>query len=177
MANFWSIPFIWRPPSLSELTPMIFNTGLTHLGSEASICIIKIQTNIKFMLIYHIQGVSQSVSDVLSCKLNKMIKWVSNWCLIGDTPIQHQVYLFWHTQLFFDTSVSFWVMLIELVSQDTPILRVCNLYEFKECVKKTQFRLKTFKFWKIFYWLKKHGVSNCVSRMRHTWPTHNTLCI
>ena len=27
----------WRPPSLSELTPMLFNTGLTHLGSEASI--------------------------------------------------------------------------------------------------------------------------------------------
>ena len=26
----------WRPPSLSELTPMLFNTGLTHLGSEAS---------------------------------------------------------------------------------------------------------------------------------------------
>ena len=23
-----------RPPSLSELTPMVFNTGLTHLGSE-----------------------------------------------------------------------------------------------------------------------------------------------
>ena len=33
--------YIWRPPSLSELTPMIFNTGLTHLGSEASnyVCI------------------------------------------------------------------------------------------------------------------------------------------
>ena len=28
---------IWRPPSLSKLTPIIFNTGLTHLGSEASI--------------------------------------------------------------------------------------------------------------------------------------------
>ena len=28
---------IWMPPSLSELTPMVFNTGLTHLGSEASI--------------------------------------------------------------------------------------------------------------------------------------------
>ena len=28
---------IWSPPSLSELTPMIFNAGLTHLGSEASI--------------------------------------------------------------------------------------------------------------------------------------------
>ena len=25
----------WRPPSLSELIPMIFNTGLTHLGPEA----------------------------------------------------------------------------------------------------------------------------------------------
>ena len=28
---------IWRPPSLSELTPMIFNTGLTHSSSETSI--------------------------------------------------------------------------------------------------------------------------------------------
>ena len=27
---------IWRLPSLSELTPMIFNMGLTDLGSEAS---------------------------------------------------------------------------------------------------------------------------------------------
>ena len=26
----------WRFPSLSELTPMVFNMGLTHLGSEAS---------------------------------------------------------------------------------------------------------------------------------------------
>ena len=28
---------IWRPPSLSELTPMIFYRGLTHLRSETSI--------------------------------------------------------------------------------------------------------------------------------------------
>ena len=28
---------IWRPPSLSELTPKLFNTGLTHLGFEAFI--------------------------------------------------------------------------------------------------------------------------------------------
>ena len=28
---------IWRPPSQSELTPMLFNTGLNHLGLEASI--------------------------------------------------------------------------------------------------------------------------------------------
>ena len=28
---------IGRPPSLSELTPIVFNTGLTYLGSEASI--------------------------------------------------------------------------------------------------------------------------------------------
>ena len=31
----------WRPPSLSELTPMKFNTGLTHLGSETSNYIIQ----------------------------------------------------------------------------------------------------------------------------------------
>ena len=28
---------IWRPPSLSELTPMILDIGLTHLGSWVSI--------------------------------------------------------------------------------------------------------------------------------------------
>ena len=28
---------IWRSPSLSELTSMIYNTGLTHLSSKASI--------------------------------------------------------------------------------------------------------------------------------------------
>ena len=27
----------WRPPSLSELIPMVFDTGLTHLGSDTSI--------------------------------------------------------------------------------------------------------------------------------------------
>ena len=27
---------LWKPSSLSELTPMLFNTGLTHFGSEAS---------------------------------------------------------------------------------------------------------------------------------------------
>ena len=26
---------IWMPPSQSELTPILFNMGLTHLGSEA----------------------------------------------------------------------------------------------------------------------------------------------
>ena len=35
----WHLFFLilWRPPSLSELTLMLFYTGLTHLGSEASI--------------------------------------------------------------------------------------------------------------------------------------------
>ena len=27
----------WKPSSISELTPIIFNTGLTHLGSKVSI--------------------------------------------------------------------------------------------------------------------------------------------
>ena len=39
---------IWWPPSLSELTPMVFNTGLTHLGSEASIYDLKIKKNKPF---------------------------------------------------------------------------------------------------------------------------------
>ena len=32
----YSANIIWRSPSLSELTPMLFKKGLTHLASEAS---------------------------------------------------------------------------------------------------------------------------------------------
>ena len=35
--KYMHVFYIWRPPSLSELTPMLFNTGLTNLGLEASI--------------------------------------------------------------------------------------------------------------------------------------------
>ena len=51
---------IWRPSSLSELTPMIFNMGLTHLGSKASNCsnashinlheILLLKINLKFSI-------------------------------------------------------------------------------------------------------------------------------
>ena len=30
------LSYKWRSPSLSGLTPIVFNMGLTHLGSEAS---------------------------------------------------------------------------------------------------------------------------------------------
>ena len=45
-----------RPPSLSELTPMIFNTGLTHLGSEASI------SSYKNLLQEHPMNLSKAIS-------------------------------------------------------------------------------------------------------------------
>ena len=32
----------WRPPSLSELTPMIFNMGLTNLGPEGLQIIVQV---------------------------------------------------------------------------------------------------------------------------------------
>ena len=35
-ANLFSFKANWKLPSLSELTPMIFDIGLTHLGSKAS---------------------------------------------------------------------------------------------------------------------------------------------
>ena len=40
------------PPSLSELTPMISNTGLTRLGLEASIIGIELYKFEKFYGIY-----------------------------------------------------------------------------------------------------------------------------
>ena len=36
MSVLYHIGIKWRPPNLSELTPMVFNPGLTHLGSEGS---------------------------------------------------------------------------------------------------------------------------------------------
>ena len=40
MPHYLTGLYIWRPPSPSESTPMLFNTELTHLGPEASIYII-----------------------------------------------------------------------------------------------------------------------------------------
>ena len=39
MKEYKCLWYIWRPPSLSELTLTISNMELTHLCSEASICI------------------------------------------------------------------------------------------------------------------------------------------
>ena len=39
----------WRSPSLRELTPMLFNIGLTHLGLNAS----KRLANLLLDLIFH----------------------------------------------------------------------------------------------------------------------------
>ena len=36
-----NVIIIWRPSSLSKLTPYWISLGLTHLGSEASICLWK----------------------------------------------------------------------------------------------------------------------------------------
>ena len=38
LCKFTSQTYIWRPQSLSELTPIIFKMELTHLGSDASNC-------------------------------------------------------------------------------------------------------------------------------------------
>ena len=39
----------WRHPSLSELPPMVFNMGLTHLGSEASNFASTFFSNLKYI--------------------------------------------------------------------------------------------------------------------------------
>ena len=41
----------WRPPSLSELIPVIFNIGVTHLGSEATIYLCEIVGNNMLVLV------------------------------------------------------------------------------------------------------------------------------
>ena len=42
---------IWRPPSLSELTPIMFNMKLTQLGSETSILKFKLYTFLTCLII------------------------------------------------------------------------------------------------------------------------------
>ena len=39
----------WRPPSLSELTPMIFNMGLAHLGSQVFNYNVICKSNFNFL--------------------------------------------------------------------------------------------------------------------------------
>ena len=38
----WFVIYNWKPPNLSELTTYQVSSGLTHLGSEASNCIMKL---------------------------------------------------------------------------------------------------------------------------------------
>ena len=54
-----SLEITWSPPSQSELTPIVFNTGLTHLGSEAFISSLELVDELfvhinKFHLSYSI---------------------------------------------------------------------------------------------------------------------------
>ena len=53
----------WKPPSLSELTPMIFDMGLTHLGLEATKSIMKLflaSFHIKHILLFYSNQSNQS---------------------------------------------------------------------------------------------------------------------
>ena len=49
------VKYIWRPPSLSKLTPMIFESGLTHIGSDASI-FFKLFLNRHFYNFHHFRS-------------------------------------------------------------------------------------------------------------------------
>ena len=46
--KFENLMLNWRPPSVSELTPIIFNTELTYLGSETSKYILTRQLLYKY---------------------------------------------------------------------------------------------------------------------------------
>ena len=62
LKNFSEIFFktIWRPPSQSELTPKIFDMGLTHLGSEA----FNILPNMAKQIIMILNWMSPSLSEL-----------------------------------------------------------------------------------------------------------------
>ena len=65
---------IWRPQSLSELTPMIFNTGLTHLALEASICVVIFLITKELILIFFIQMESiLKIEKVLIFQIDHMM--------------------------------------------------------------------------------------------------------
>ena len=66
-----SLRFIWRPLSLSELTPTLFNMELTHLGSKASIWVLWIVEKLDIELIIFTQKL---VKPILRIKyLNKTV--------------------------------------------------------------------------------------------------------
>ena len=82
----------WRPPSLSELTPMISNMRLTHLGSETLIKIL-LQTN------------NHSINSRCQIRVLKLfyitcLKSNCNWSQI-DYIIRIWFINFWYTPTFF----------------------------------------------------------------------------
>ena len=59
----FNIKLNWRPPTLSELTLMIFIKGLTHLGSEASnSSLIVLRVNPLFLGDLHLKNITQELS-------------------------------------------------------------------------------------------------------------------
>ena len=81
--------FIWRPPSLSEITPMDFNTWLTHLGSEASIY----KENKKLTKKIHHLLFNTSIFYLQLIKKNTKIKSVSLYDLMKYSEQYHKHYL------------------------------------------------------------------------------------
>ena len=49
-----NLGIIWRPPSLSELTPMISYVGLTHLGLEATIYCLTIELDYRIPIYFYL---------------------------------------------------------------------------------------------------------------------------
>ena len=48
--------YIWKPPSLNELTKIILNMGLTHLGLDASIYTFQLKyPNQQILFFLHVQ--------------------------------------------------------------------------------------------------------------------------
>ena len=64
--------YIWRPPSLSELTPIIFSAGLTHLGSETSIYVVIVSYLVKT------NAINVNILTNISNRFDN-IDWEFNW--------------------------------------------------------------------------------------------------
>ena len=108
------LTFIWRPPSLSELTPYCISLGLTHLGSEGSnltvkyyFLVVKItkEFTVDFSVILHISY--RIKTDYVFYLNDEYIVWNNNnqgvsltgYIKQGSTHIYLHIYLFKQTKM------------------------------------------------------------------------------
>ena len=88
-----TVDIIWRPPSMSELTPILFNNHLIHLDSEASILCFDFL--ILFIFVKYFWCIlSSDICWIFLLTLKRRAKFLYHWINIKAAPTYSDIVVF-----------------------------------------------------------------------------------